>query len=520
MFMAAVPEREGGRACRGGAALFRFPLPLTAYGVMPQSLFNQSYASLPERFYARPALSGVAAPKLIRLNTPLAESLGLDPAWLAGPQGLAMLSGTAMPPGVDPVAQAYAGHQFGYFSPRLGDGRALLLGDVRDSAGHVREIQLKGSGPTPFSRRGDGRAALGPVLREYLISESMAALGIPTTRALAALTTGEWVQRETPLPGAILARVASSHLRVGTFQYFMFLKDTEGLRLLADFAIARHCPDAAQAPRPYVALLAHVVAAQARLVAQWMLVGFIHGVMNTDNMAISGETIDYGPCAFMDHYDPATVFSFIDEQGRYAYTNQPTIALWNLTRLAETLLPLLSPVEAEAPPLAREVLATFNTQFHQAYFGGLRAKLGLREEQEGDEALFAALLETMARTGADFTNTFRALSDEDVLAGAMPATLPEAFADWLARWRLRAAQEQPAPIQERASGMRAVNPCYIPRNHKVESMIAAAVGQGDYAPFEEMLSVLSRPYEAQPGRDAFAAPPLPEERVRNTFCGT
>ncbi len=317
----------------------------------------QSFTQLPEWMYDRGPLSPVTAPALIRLNGTLAAELGLDARWLAGPQGLAMLAGNSMPAGVEPVATAYAGHQFGYYNPALGDGRALLLGDVRDRAGHVREIQLKGAGPTAFSRRGDGRAALGPVLREYLLSETMAALGIPTTRALAAVSTGERVQRETLLPGAILTRVASSHLRVGTFQYVAARRDPAALRQLLDFAIARHDPQALQSATPALIFLENVVAAQASLVARWMLVGFIHGVMNTDNMAISGETIDYGPCAFMDEYDPATVFSFIDEQGRYAYTNQPTIALWNLTRLAETLLPLLSDDEDERPVRARQALS-------------------------------------------------------------------------------------------------------------------------------------------------------------------
>ncbi|GAB3590742.1 protein adenylyltransferase SelO [Acetobacter peroxydans] len=480
----------------------------------------QGFTQLPEWMYDRGVLSPVAAPRLIRLNEALAAELGLDARWLAGPQGLAMLAGNSMPAGVEPVATAYAGHQFGYYNPALGDGRALLLGDVRDRAGHVREIQLKGAGRTVFSRRGDGRAALGPVLREYLLSESMAALGIPTTRALAAVSTGEKVQRETLLPGAILARVASSHLRVGTFQYVAARRDPAALRQLLDFAIARHDPQALHSPTPALTFLQNVVAAQASLVARWMLVGFIHGVMNTDNMAISGETIDYGPCAFMDEYDPATVFSFIDEHGRYAYTNQPTIALWNLTRLAEALLPLLSDDEDERPVLARQALAEFNTRFHTVYFDGMRAKLGLTAAQEGDEALFAALLETMHQTHADMTGTFRALSHPAMLAGEDTATLPLAFAPWLERWHQRLRQDDARSPEARAQAMRAVNPCYIPRNHLVEAMIRSAVEEGDFTPFETMLTVLAAPYEEQPGCERYALPPGADERVRYTFCGT
>ncbi|MFT8933359.1 MAG: protein adenylyltransferase SelO [Acetobacter syzygii] len=488
---------------------------------MPYSSIRQAYATLPPRFYARVQAMPVAAPHLIALNRPLAAALGLDAAWLAGPQGLAMLAGNQMPPGVDPLATVYAGHQFGHFSPRLGDGRALLLGDVQDQQGHVREIQLKGSGPTPFARRGDGRAALGPVLREYLLSESMAALGIPTTRALAAVQTGERVYRETPLPGAIMVRVAWSHIRVGTFQFFAATQDVAGLRVLADFAIARLYPHVAQDTQPYAAFLQAVVAAQAELVARWMLVGFIHGVMNTDNMAISGETIDYGPCAFMDAYHPATVFSFIDERGRYAYTNQPTIALWNLTRLAEALLPLLAEDEEAALRNAQQALAGFNARFHAVYFAGMRAKLGLVGEQETDESLFQTLLDLMTQEKADMTNTFRALSQARVLQGAeAPTGLPESFGPWLARWRTRLMQEGGEDWAARAQAMRQVNPCYIPRNHKVEAMIRAAVEQQDYTQFHEMLHLLATPYVEQPGMAQYATPPSPEEQVRYTFCGT
>lgn len=481
---------------------------------------RQTYSQLPEHFYASAALTPVAAPRLVKLNVPLAKALGLDPAWLSGPEGVAMLSGSYMPPGVQPLALAYAGHQFGQFVPQLGDGRALLLGDVTDASGAVREIQLKGSGRTAFSRRGDGRAALGPVLREYVLSEAMAALGVPTTRALAAVLTGETVMREAALPGAVLTRVASSHIRVGTFQFFAARQDRAGLRLLADYAIARHYPQAAGADAPYLALLESVIAAQAELVAQWMLKGFIHGVMNTDNMAISGETIDYGPCAFMEQYDPATVFSFIDERGRYAYGNQPSMALWNLTRLAEALLPLLAEEEEQAIAVAQQALAAFESRFQAAYLAGLRAKVGLKAAQPEDAALLGSLLETMQAEQADFTQTFRALSTAEAISGE---TVPDdlaPFGAWCARWRQRLAQEVPEPAPVRAAAMKRVNPAFIPRNHLVEAMIRAAVEQEDFTQFETLLEVCTRPYDDQPGRDAFARPAEPGERVRHTFCGT
>lgn len=488
---------------------------------------EQTYASLPERFYAQVELSPVAAPQLIKLNEKLAEALGLDTAWLASPAGIAMLVGQAMPEGVQPVALAYAGHQFGNFVPRLGDGRALLLGDVTDSAGKTWEIQLKGSGRTPFSRRGDGRAALGPVLREYVVSEAMAVLGIPTTRSLAAVRTGETVLRETPLPGAVLTRVAASHIRVGTFQFFAAREDEAGLRLLADYAIGRHYPDAAQAENPYLALLESVIAAQARLVAQWMLVGFIHGVMNTDNMSISGETIDYGPCAFMEQYDTSTVFSFIDERGRYAYGNQPSMALWNLTRLAEALLPLLAENDDTAVEIAQTALGAFEPQFQTAYLAGLRAKLGLKTEREGDIALARTLLETMKNDQLDFTQTFRALSQTELQEGLantpdavlLPDTLTPLGA-WLKQWQARLEQEPSCTPAQRAATMRRVNPCYIPRNHLVEEMIVQAVTEDDYTLFEALQSVLANPYQEQPGRERYALPAKPAERVRHTFCGT
>jgi uncharacterized protein YdiU (UPF0061 family) len=486
--------------------------------------FQNTYTALPASFFARVAPTPVAAPRLIKLNRPLAVHLGLDPDLLDSPEGAEILAGKRVPEGADPIAMAYAGHQFGHFVPQLGDGRAILLGEVIDADGVRRDIQLKGSGPTPFSRRGDGRAALGPVLREYIVSEAMAALGIPTTRSLAAVITGEHVIREMPLPGAVLTRVAASHIRVGTFQYFAARSDTEGVRRLADHVIARHYPHAAAAERPYRALLEAVIARQADLVARWLLVGFIHGVMNTDNSSISGETIDYGPCAFIDHYDPAKVFSSIDEQGRYAYANQPRIALWNLTRLAECLLPLLSDDKDKAIEEAQAVLGEFAERFTSAYQAGLRKKIGLFTARDGDEALVQDLLDAMAKNQADFTLTFRRLSDAalDPEADSEVRQLfadPSAYDEWAARWRQRIAEE-PHPPAERQAAMRAVNPAFIPRNHRVEAVIEAAVNRDDFAPFEELLTVLAKPYQDQPDFAGYADPPEPHQCVLQTFCGT
>jgi uncharacterized protein YdiU (UPF0061 family) len=486
--------------------------------------FQNTYSALPDGFFARVAPTPVASPRLIKLNRPLALRLGLDPDRLASPEGAEILAGKRLPDGAEPIAMAYAGHQFGHFVPQLGDGRAILLGEVIDVDGVRRDIQLKGSGPTPFSRRGDGRAALGPVLREYIVSEAMAALGIPTTRSLAAVMSGESVIRETALPGAVLTRVASSHIRVGTFQYFAARGDTEGVQRLADHVIARHYPQAANADRPYHALLEGVIARQAELVARWLLVGFIHGVMNTDNTSISGETIDYGPCAFMDHYDPAAVFSSIDEQGRYAYANQPRIALWNLTRLAECLLPLISVDKDRAIEQAQLILAEFPGKFTAAYQSGLRQKIGLFTEQDDDHALVQDLLDAMAKNHADFTLTFRRLGDaaEDASHDQDVRHLfadPTAYDEWRVRWRQRVSLEPQTPV-ERAAMMRATNPAFIPRNHRIEAVIEAAVNRDDFAPFEELLAVLSQPYEKQPALAGYAEPPESHQRVLQTFCGT
>jgi uncharacterized protein YdiU (UPF0061 family) len=493
----------------------------------PQSVifaFDNSYARLPEHFFARVSPTPVARPSLVRVNQELALELGLDPDWLAGPDGVAMLSGNRLPDGAEPVAMAYAGHQFGQFVPQLGDGRAILLGEIVGRDGVRRDIQLKGSGRTPFSRRGDGRAALGPVLREYIVSEAMAALGIPTTRALAAVTTGEPVRREELLPGAILTRVAASHIRIGTFQYFAARNDTEAVRRLADHVIARHYPELAGAENRHLALLEAVIARQAELVGKWMLVGFIHGVMNTDNMSISGETIDYGPCAFMDAYHPLTVFSSIDHHSRYAYGNQPGIAQWNLARLAEALLPLLAEDAERAVSLAQEALSRFPERFEAPFHAGLTRKLGLASGREGDVTLARDLLSIMAANQADFTLTFRSLAE--AAAGregedAFRALFADSASvdDWLARWRQRLSEEA-GDGEARRSAMHTVNPMYIPRNHRVEAMIEAATERQDYTLFVALLTVLRAPYENQPELADYALSPQPEERVRETFCGT
>jgi len=478
-------------------------LPRSATAV-PGWPFDNSYARLPDRFYARLGPTPVPAPRLIKLNRQLALQLGLDPQALASPDGVATLAGNHLPEGAEPIALAYAGHQFGNFVPQLGDGRALLLGEVIDIAGVRRDIQLKGSGPTPFSRRGDGRAALGPVLREYIISEAMAALGIPTTRSLAAVTTGEPVYRETALPGAVLTRVASSHIRVGTFQFFAARGDVEAVRLLADHVITRHYPDAGG----YRDLYEKVIARQAALVARWLLVGFIHGVLNTDNVSIAGETIDYGPCAFMDAYNPETVFSSIDQHGRYAYGKQPQIGGWNMARLGEALMPLFSDDTDEALKQANDSLAAYNVHFGRALIAGLRRKLGLVTEQDGDGELAQAFFNVLADNGTDFTLAFRRLG-EGTARGLFDE--PAAFDAWEQRWRQRLAQE-PQDEATRRAAMAAANPIYIPRNHKVEAALGAAIEHQDFGPFEELLVVLGQPFAERSEFAAYAEPPSEEER--------
>ena len=488
--------------------------------------FDNSYARLPERFYARVAPTKVREPRIIQVNHPLAEWLGIDATLLDSPEGAQILAGNVVPEGAASIALAYAGHQFGGFVPQLGDGRAILLGEVVAANGTRRDLQLKGSGPTPFSRRGDGRAALGPVLREYIVSEAMAALGVPTTRALAAVTTGETVVRDQRLPGGVLLRVAASHLRVGTFQFFAARDDHEGLSTLTSYALARHYPLQAGAPptaNQALRLLECVIDAQASLVARWLGVGFVHGVMNTDNSSISGETLDYGPCAFLDEYDPNKVFSSIDSGGRYAFSNQPRIAQWNLARLAETLLPQIADDEAEAVGLASERLDRFPGLFDAAYAKVMRAKLGLTSEEESDPALAEDLLQRLAANQVDYTLFFRALcaAAEDPAADAPVAQLfrdPNAYSGFTERWRRRLQLEHVAPAT-RAAAMRRANPAFSPRNHRIEQAIVAGI-RGDFEPFQTLVRVLARPFDDQPESAHLAEPPLDAERVRQTFCGT
>ena len=478
---------------------------------MPLTIpFDNSYARLPDQFYARIGPSPVARPKLVALNEGLAQALGIDVGELRSPAGVAVLSGSAIPDGADPLAQAYAGHQFGGWSPQLGDGRAMLLGEVREANGTRQDIQLKGSGRTPFSRGGDGRAWLGPVLREYVVSEAMAALGIPTTRALAAVTTGEHVMRETALPGAVLTRIATSHIRVGTFQYFAARQDTEALQALTDYTIQRHFPDA----KNPLDLLQSVITAQARLIARWMGIGFIHGVMNTDNTHIGGITIDYGPCAFMDSYHPARVYSSIDRAGRYAFNQQPEIIVWNLAQLATSLIPLMGDEDA-AVKQATEALHGFRNQFLAFWITEHRAKLGLKRAMAGDDELVIDLLDRMAQGQADFTNTFRALADGNAHDQFLD---PALYDDWHSRWQARLAQEGTDWAQQQAL-IRATSPTLIPRNHRIEQMIEAAVA-GDYNPFERLMTALSRPFEDVAEFSDLRRPPTEEEEVKQTFCGT
>lgn len=484
--------------------------------------FDNSYARLPERFSAAVLPTPVKAPRLIAFNRALAHELGIDLDGVDDERLAAIFSGNAVPQGAEPLAMAYAGHQFGNFVPQLGDGRAVLLGEVLDRKGGRRDIQLKGSGPTRFSRRGDGRAALGPVLREYIVSEAMFALGIPATRALAAVTTGERVQREIGLPGGVFTRVAASHVRVGTFQFFAAREDGEGLKTLADHVIDRHYPEARQAESPYLAMLEAIAERQCDLVCRWLMVGFIHGVMNTDNMAVSGETIDFGPCAFMDEYHPNKVFSSIDAQGRYAYNNQPGIAQWNIARLAECLLPLLDEDQDKAVDLANSVLADFAKAFPKRWLAGIRAKLGLASEAEGDEQLVQDLLALMQRSEVDYTLTFRSLcSAAQGKAEAFRGMFIDIAAadEWLKRWQARSAQEGRSG-DEQAKAMRAVNPAVIPRNHRIEEVIAAAVEDDDFEPFHEMVKAIARPFEERPDYAVYMQAPMNHERVFRTFCGT
>ena len=484
--------------------------------------FDNSYARLPQTFH-RPARPAAArAPKLIRFNQALAEELGLDLEGADEARLAQLFGGQVIPVGAEPLAQAYAGHQFGQFNPQLGDGRALLLGEVVDRNGQRRDIQLKGSGPTAFSRNGDGMAALGPVLREYIVSEAFAALGVPATRALAAVSTGEQVMRETIMPGAVFTRVAASHIRVGTFQFFAAQGDEQAVQTLAEHVIDRHYPEARNAENPYLAMLTLVAERQARLIAGWLSIGFIHGVMNTDNMAISGETIDFGPCAFLDEYDPRKVFSSIDQRGRYAYANQPGIGQWNIARFAECLLPLLDADEDKAIEAANAVLKAFGDVFQAAWLDLFKSKLGVTGEDIDDRGLVTDFLELLHQGEADFTLSFRTLSK--VAGGAGDETLADLFtvsppglSAWLMRWRARI--DDGRTFGERQAAMEAVNPALIARNHRIEEAIAAAI-YGDYSFFHRLVDALATPYVEDPETADLRVPPTPEERVTRTFCGT
>ncbi|MFO7854729.1 MAG: YdiU family protein [Paracoccaceae bacterium] len=486
--------------------------------------FDNTYARLPDRFFHRQEPTSWPAPRLIRLNRSLAETLGLDPAALETPEGVEILAGRRVPEGAEPLAMAYAGHQFGGFSPQLGDGRALLLGEIVGMDGVRRDVQLKGSGKTPFSRMGDGRAAIGPVLREYVVSEGMHALGVPTTRALAAVATGDVVVRETPLPGAVLVRIARGHVRVGTFQYFYARQDVEALRLLTDYVLDRHHPGREGETSAH-ALLDATVETQAALLAQWMSVGFIHGVMNTDNMSLAGETIDYGPCAFMEAYHPGTVYSSIDAHGRYAYGNQPKAAHWNLAQLAQSLLPLMAEDPETAIPAAQAAVDRFPELYETEWRARFAAKLGLAEPQDGDGELAEALLTAMAANRADFTLTFRALSrlpseggkETDALARDLFVD-PTVFDAWAELWRARLAQEG-RPEAERQAAQASVNPLFIPRNHLVEEALSAAE-KDDLEPLDRLLDAIARPFDDRPELERHALPAAPEEAVTQTFCGT
>ena len=475
--------------------------------------FDNSYAQLPDRFFTGQHPTPVVKPGLIRVNQALAEQLDIDVDWLTSTAGLEVLAGNAVPAGAEPIATVYAGHQFGSWNPQLGDGRAVLLGEVVDTQGARFDIQLKGSGPTAYSRGGDGRAPLGPVLREYIVSEAMFALGVPTTRSLAAVTTGEPVFRETALPGGVLTRVASSHIRIGTFEFFAVKKDIEALRMLADHVINRHYPTAANAANPYLALLESVISRIATLVSQWQQVGFIHGVLNTDNMLLSGETVDYGPCAFMDSFDPTKVYSAIDRGSRYAYQKQPEIAHWNLMVLAQSLLPLIDADQAQAVTLAKAALDQFPSAFHAHHRQGMSAKLGLTTATQTDEQLVRELLELMQNESLDYTLTFRHLSDP-----TSHKLLPVRLMPWIEDWLARAATETDGKPDYAL--MRSVNPMCIPRNHLIEAVIKAAIEDNDFGPFDALTEALQTPYVERPLENPLTQPPRPDQIVQNTFCGT
>ena len=519
-------------AYRGGLTPQRMKVIKTTPSAGPLPfVFDNSYARLPAAFYRPCNPTPVATPRLLKLNAALARELELQLEGLDDHALAEIFAGNRLPEGATPLAMAYAGHQFGSLVPQLGDGRAILLGEVLDGQGRRWDIQLKGAGKTPFSRGGDGRAPMGPVIREYLVSEAMHALGIPTTRALAAVSTGEQVMRERLLPGAVFTRVAASHIRVGTFEFFALRRDFVSLRTLADYVIRRHYPkingpeiNGAEGNTRYLGLLEAVIERQAELVARWMSIGFIHGVMNTDNTTISGETIDYGPCAFLDNYHPETVFSAIDTGGRYAYHMQPRIAQWNLTRFAESLLPLLDDDREQATALATSLLQDFVPRYEKAWLAGMGDKIGLSTPQLDDRKLIEELLAAMAANEVDFTLFFRrlcnAVENPTNTDGIRPLfNQPDAWEHWAERWSKRLAAE-PLPPAVRAKRMRAVNPAVIPRNHRIEQAINKAVEADDLSDFEKLNQALYHPWEDTHDRDQWLAPPAPEERVRQTFCGT
>jgi len=477
--------------------------------------FDNTYLQLPKVFYTKLLPVPVPKPEMVVLNMPLAADLGLDFSDISADEQAALFSGNQMPEGAEPFAQAYAGHQFGHFT-MLGDGRAIVWGEHTSPTGQRFDLQFKGSGPTPYSRGGDGRAAIGPMFREYIISEAMHALNIPTTRSLAVVTNGEQVYRETHLPGAILTRVASSHIRVGTFQYAALQQDRETIQTLLDYTIKRHPPHIEEKQNKPLSLLKAVIEKQAELITHWMRVGFIHGVMNTDNMALSGETIDYGPCAFMDAYASGTVFSSIDHMGRYAYANQPAIAQWNLARLAETLLPLLDDDAEKAKEIAEEAINGFGAVYKEKSLSMLRAKVGLFGEHAEDEGLITDLLDWMQRQDADYTNTFRDLTNEASPKGE--SYDGDTFKEWYTRWQARLAKNM-EPLESSLSLMRANNPVVIPRNHKVKQVLDAATN-GDLQPVKDLLSALQEPYKNSSDLKPYQSPPKPEEKVCQTFCGT
>ncbi|MEX1665088.1 protein adenylyltransferase SelO [Zhongshania arctica] len=496
-------------------------------------VFDNSYVKQGEQFYTAQAPSSVPAPNVIRINVHLASELGIDPQWLASPEGIASMAGNHIPAGAEPIATVYAGHQFGGWNPQLGDGRAVLLGELLADSGIRYDWQLKGSGRTPYSRGGDGKSPLGPVLREYILCEAMAALNVPTTRALGAVTSGELVFRDQALPGAVFSRVAQSHIRVGTMQYFAARQDTAALQSLSDYLINRHFPEAAQASNPILAMLNKIIQRQATLIAQWQSIGFIHGVMNTDNMLLCGETVDYGPCAFMDNYDPATVFSSIDQKGRYAYGNQPGIAHWNLAQLAQALIPILdnsldnneSTQEERAIAIAQEALNTFPDLFLSAYQNIIKDKLGIATFTEQDDDLYQNLLKLMEQEKADFTLCFRRLAELADEAACVNSSIRElfdfndTFTTWLHEWRQRLNSDSQSPAQRQAKMFKA-NPVFIPRNHLVQEAIAAAESNGDFSYFNQLVDVLENPHTFDPENQRYAMPAKPNERVLNTFCGT